>query len=234
LDRWFEKLIDACVIASNELSLKAALQTLTNELGFDCYAYLNLRPNETYAISNYPPEWQERYLSRLYSTVDPVVTAAKRKMRAFSWTENQSRNLSKETRQFYSEAREFGIRSGVSIPVMSGFGNVAMLTLASNKLERYSEEDFDPVIAAASVAQVHTKFSQQSATATIGHRLIVLKPEERICLKWSAEGKTLEDIAVLEGMKYNNVCFHIKQARKKLDVLSIQQATAVATKMNLI
>ncbi len=53
-------------------------------------------------------------------------------------------------------------------------------------------------------------------------------------MKWSAEAKTLEDIAVLEGMKYSNVCFHIKQARKKLDVLSIQQATAVATKLNLI
>ncbi|WP_428413654.1 autoinducer binding domain-containing protein [Pararhizobium sp.] len=39
-------------------------------------------------------------------------------------------DLSKETRQFYSEAREFGIRSGVSIPVLSGLGNVAMLTLA--------------------------------------------------------------------------------------------------------
>lgn len=96
------------------------------------------------------------------------------------------------------------------------------------------EENFDPVIAAASVAQVHAKFSQQSATPTIGHRLVVLKPEERICLKWSADGKTLEDIAVLESMKYNSVCFHIRQARKKLDVLSIQQATAVATKLNLI
>jgi len=109
LDRWFEKLIDASVIASNELALKSALHKLTRELGFDCYAYLNLRPNETYAISTYPPEWQARYFSRFYANVDPVITMAKRKMRAFSWTENQNRNLDKEARRFYSEARDFGI-----------------------------------------------------------------------------------------------------------------------------
>lgn len=234
MDRWFEKLIDASAVASNELALKAALHKLTGELGFDCYAYLNLRPNETYAVSSYPPAWQERYFSRLYANVDPVVTAAKRKMRAFSWTEDRSRNLNKDVRRFYSEAGDFGIRSGVSIPVKIGFGNVAILTLASNKLERYSEDAIDPVVAAASVAQVHTKFSRQSAATTIAEHLVVLKAEERICLKWSAEGKTLEDIAVLEGMKYHNVCFHIKQARKKLDALSVQQATALATRLNLI
>lgn len=125
-------------------------------------------------------------------------------------------------------------RSGISIPVQAGFGNVAILTLASNKPERYSEDAIDPVVAAASVAQLHTKFSRQSPATTISDHLVVLKPEERICLKWSAEGKTLEDIAVLEGMKYHNVCFHIKQARKKLDALSVQQATALATKLNLI
>lgn len=234
MDRWFEKLTDASAIASSELALKAALHNLTKEVGFDYYAYLNLRPNETYAVSNYPPGWQELYFSRLYANVDPVVTTAKRKMRAFSWTEDQSPTLDKDVRRFYSDARDFGIRSGVSIPIKIGFGNVAMLTLASNRLDRYSEDNIDPVIAAASVAQVHTKFSQRSAATTIAGHLVVLKPEERICLKWSAEGKTLEDIAVLEGMKYHNVCFHMRQARKKLDALSVQQATALATRLNLI
>jgi LuxR family transcriptional activator of conjugal transfer of Ti plasmids len=234
LDKWFEKLADACVIASTELALKSSLESLSRGWGFDYFAYLNLRSNAAYAISNYPPEWQQRYFSQRYANVDPVVTAAKRNTRAFSWMEDRRLNVAKDVRQFFSEAGDFGIRSGVSIPVIAGLGNVAILTLASSKLQQFSEGDFDPVIAASSVAQVHARFSGQSAATTIGQHLVVLKHEERICLKWSAEGKTLEDIAVLEGMKYNNVCFHIKQARKKLDVHSIQQATAVATRLNLI
>jgi LuxR family transcriptional activator of conjugal transfer of Ti plasmids len=234
LNRWFDKLTNATAIASDDLALKAALDTLTRGLGFDFYAYLNLRPNQTYAVSSYPPEWQRIYFSRLYAIVDPVVCTAKIKMRAFSWIEDDSRKLDKNVRRFYSEAGDFGIRSGVSIPVRTDFGNVAMLTLASGRLELFSEDDIDPVVAAASVAQVHVRFSRQSAATAIAEHFVQLKPEERICLKWSAEGKTFEDIAVLEGMKYNNVCFHMRQARKKLDASSLQQATALATKLRLI
>lgn len=234
MKQWFENLTNASALACNEFALKAALHRLTKESGFDFYAYLNLQPHQTYAVSNYPRAWQEIYFTRLYANVDPVVTTARRKMRAFCWAQDDSPRLNSKIRRFYSEARAFGIRSGVSIPIQTAFGNVAMLTLASNSQERYSDDDIDPVAAAASVAQVHTKFSGQSAVATIREPLVLLKVEETICLKWSAEGKTLEDIAVIENMKYNNVCFHIRQARKKLDALSVQQATALATKLKLI
>ncbi|WP_292444416.1 autoinducer binding domain-containing protein [Mesorhizobium sp.] len=61
---WFQRLIDISSVASTETTLKEALSGLVPELGFDCYAYLNVQPARIYAVSNYPAEWQKRYLGR--------------------------------------------------------------------------------------------------------------------------------------------------------------------------
>ena len=234
MDRWFEKLTDASAIASDEFALKDLLTQLTKELGFDYYAYLNLKASESYAVSNYPVEWQDRYLKRGYSAIDPVIWHARRKMRAFVWTHDQINTRSRETKRFISEAMEFKICSGISIPVHGDFGSLAMLTLATGTPGLPTERHIDPILAATSVAQVHACFRRRSNATAIAARSAMLKPKEITCLKWSAEGKTLQDIAVIEGMKYNNVCFHIKEARRKLDTITLQQATARAAKLNLI
>jgi LuxR family transcriptional activator of conjugal transfer of Ti plasmids len=40
--------------------------------------------------------------------------------------------------------------------------------------------------------------------------------------------------ATIEGMSYATVNFHLNNARKALDAASLAQATALATKLNLI
>jgi len=234
LDRWFEKLTDASAIASDGFALKDLLTQLTRELGFNHFAYLNLKASESYAVSNYPEEWQDLYFERGYSAIDPVVWHARRKMRAFVWTHDHINMRSRETKRFISEAMEFKICSGITIPVHGDFGSLAMLTLATGSRGLPAEWHIDPILAATSVAQVHACFRRRSNTTAVAVRLARLKPKEITCLKWSAEGKTLQDIAVIEGLKYNNVCFHIKEARRKLDTITLQQATARATKLNLI
>ena len=63
---------------------------------------------------------------------------------------------------------------------------------------------------------------------------IDLKAKQALCLKWSAEGKTMKDIASIEGMSFATVNFHLNNARKSLDAVSLAQATALATKLKLI
>lgn len=79
---WFQKLSDISRLARDELALKQTLPVLAQELGFDRYAYLNVQNVRTFAISNYPPEWQSRYFSHNYTSIDPVVAKARGTMRA--------------------------------------------------------------------------------------------------------------------------------------------------------
>ena len=115
---WFWRLTDLSSVSQSEEALKEALTGLVGELGFDRYAYLYVQPKLTRAISNYELAWQKRYFDARFAEIDPVVKTARAKLRAFTWSlEASRRSSSSELRRFYSEAAEFGICSGVSIPM---------------------------------------------------------------------------------------------------------------------
>ncbi len=234
MQTWFQRLVDICSVASTEAALKAALSELVGDLGFDCYAYLNVQPVRTYAISNYPAEWQTRYLARDYTRIDPVVAMSRTRMRAFTWAAISPRKApSRSVRSFYAEAGDFGIRSGVSIPIRTAFGHMSMLTLASTKPTLSLETDIDQVAAVTSVALLHAALDRYD-TAPTAARSVTLTAKQALCLKWSAEGKSMKAIATIENMSYATVNFHLNNARKALDASSLAQATALATKLRLI
>lgn len=233
MDQWLDKLVDATVVASDDTDIKNILGRMTAALGFENYAYLNLRANRSYAVSNYPVEWQERYFRKSYTTIDPVITMAKRQMKTFAWDGKLAgRRLPKQLQAFHSEAGEFGIRSGISIPVRTGFGHMAMLTLASSA-PAASYDEVDPVFAAAAVAQLHARFVFGETTPT-SSKPVRLKPEELLCLRWAAEGKSMRMIAQIEGIAFGNVRFFVENAKNALDAVSLPQATALAKELRLI
>jgi LuxR family transcriptional activator of conjugal transfer of Ti plasmids len=73
--------------------LREALAKSAQDLGFDCYAYLNLQPMNILAVSNYPSEWQARYLVQQYMKIDPVISMARSRMMAFTWAAKNSRQV---------------------------------------------------------------------------------------------------------------------------------------------
>ncbi|RUV47544.1 autoinducer-binding protein, partial [Mesorhizobium sp. M5C.F.Ca.IN.020.29.1.1] len=127
--------------------LKEALTDAVRELGFDCYAYLNIQPVRTYTVSNYAVEWQQRYFDRDYKDIDPVVKTARTTLEAFTWATVTPRKVSSRVRAFYAEAGDFGIRSGITIPIRTAFGHMSMLTVASHKPSLSLERDIDQLAA---------------------------------------------------------------------------------------
>lgn len=234
MQTWFQRLIDVSSVNSTEETLKQALPGLVGDLGFECYAYLNVQPVRTYAVSNYPAEWQARYLALDYTRLDPVVATARARMKAFTWAAGGPRqSSSKGVKAFYAEAGDFGIRSGISIPIRTAFGHMSMLTLASSKPSLSLDTDIDQVAAVTSVALLHASLEHYDAEPTAA-RSVELTAKQALCLKWSAEGKSMKAIATIESMSYANVNFHLNNARKALDASSLAQATALATKLRLI
>ncbi|WP_292437228.1 autoinducer binding domain-containing protein [Mesorhizobium sp.] len=111
----------------------------------------------TYAVSNYPNEWQQRYLERDYKNSDPVVKPARARMEAFTWAAESPRKVSSQARRFYAEAGDFRIRSGITIPIRTAFGHMSMLTVASRKPSLSLERDIDQPAAVTAVALLHAK-----------------------------------------------------------------------------
>lgn len=231
---WLEKLIDFPSFCSNQSMLQEALADLAVRLQFDAYAFVNLRAGEDFACSNYAPEWQVRYQARGYRQIDPVLHQAQRTRRAFAWSaDNYRRGLSHEERRFFGEASEFGIASGLSMPVATANGSMSMLTFASSRVLSMSEDKIDAIAAAAAVGQLHACFERLKVAPSVDASFCLTAKEARY-LQWLTQGKTVEDAADLEGVKYNTVRIALAEARRRYNLCNNTQLVALAIRQGLI
>ncbi|MCM2476126.1 autoinducer-binding transcriptional regulator TraR (plasmid) [Agrobacterium vitis] len=231
---WLDKLTDLTATQGDESILKQALADFADQAGFGGYAYLYIRPGHTIAASNYHPEWRSTYFQRNYEAVDPVVKRSKSLKLAFTWSADQERpRLSKAERAFYAQAADFGICSGITIPIKAANGSMSMFTLASEKTVIDLERDIDAVSAAATVGQLHTRMCFLSLTPSEQHPAS-LDPKEAAYLQWIAVGKTMEETADLEGVKYNSVKSKLEETRKRLRIHTMPHLVALAIRAGLI
>ncbi|TPP05036.1 autoinducer-binding transcriptional regulator TraR [Rhizobium glycinendophyticum] len=234
MQHWLDKLIDVAALRGDENILKSALGHLAEQAGFSGYAYLYIQPGHTVAASNYAPEWRGLYFKRKFDALDPIVNRAKSLKQAFAWSGEQERKrLSKEEREFFDRAADFGIRSGITIPIRGSNGSTSMFTLASDMTTIHLEREINPVAAAAAVGQLHTRMSLLPLTPTDQYP-DYLDPKEAAYLNWIAVGKTMDEAADLEGVKYNSVKSKIEETRKRLQVHTMPHLVALAIRAGLL
>lgn len=232
MTRLLNALSEAVESAQTSTDLKRTLATLTLDHGFDFYAFLKIGSANVSAVSNYPKDWQSQYLACGLFECDPVVQAARRVLRPFTWsTRRCAINGNRKARMFFEAAAEYGICSGLSLPIQIGHGSLAMMTMASRQMELRSHL-LNPIWAAATVGILAGFLWRDLRPVDSG--IEALKPVERLCLMWYAEGKTYRDIADIEKMRYSNVCFHMANIRRKLNVGSSARAVVLAIRMGLI
>lgn len=235
MDGQFQSLIDALDVANNERTIKIALKSFTIARGFERFAYLQAAGGEIKTFNSYLPQWQEIYLASRYSRVDPVVTTAKRRMELFAWSADEwfVRGQPKEQKRFQSQAIEFGIRSGITIPVEGSFGSTLMLTLASSRSKANPFPLEDKPKAERAVLYVHHRL-RAVAERSFDSPKLLLSPKELVCLKWAAKGKYMLEIAELTNTQYRTVQHYLDNTRAKLDATNLTHAVAIAKDRGLL
>jgi LuxR family transcriptional activator of conjugal transfer of Ti plasmids len=237
VERAFQEFTDAIQTTDNEIGFERIARRMTERLGFRWFAYLRLSDDTRTLISSYPKSWTNRYFDLGYQQIDPVVQRARRESELFSWGGGApSATGNREQRRFFDEATMFGIKSGITVPIRSGFGRMAAFTMASDEpaasMERLVEDcgDIYQLVAlyfhAHLTAMVRTAVQQESES--------VLTQRERQCLAWAARGKTVADTAILIGIAPRTVVFHLEKARQKFNASSIAQCVAEAMRRGLL
>lgn len=234
IPNWFGDFIQAVEVAQKREDFLVALQLLAGELGFEWCAYLDAYGTDVRGISDYPDGWIAHYLSQDLSVIDPVVRTAKELGKPFAWSvEHMPIRVSKIQTSFMGEAADFGIRSGVSIPIPSGYRHTAMLTLASSTLAPESRDMREHDITRDAAIYLHA-FAKTRTQAFLEGPDFKLSPQEAKVLAWCKRGFCAADIAELMGLKEPSVRFHMQGARRKLGANNIQQAIGTATDHGLI
>lgn len=235
LDGQITALIDALDTSNDQRSIRSALKSFANACGFERFAYFEINSKETSTITSCPPEWQHAYLQSQYVRIDPVVTMAKRLMQMFTWSARDwpTRYLTVEEKRFRAMAKQYGLCSGLSIPVQGSYGSVLMLSLISARTDSLLHSPANAVRAEQAVLYIHHRL-RAIADIELASCSLNLTSQEAVCLKWAAKGKYMREISVITNLQYRTVQFYLDNARKKLDATNLVQAVSIAKDKGII
>jgi len=234
----FQEFIDALQTAMDEDEFERIATRAYHGLGFRWFAYLSIVDSSQKLISSYPKSWTSRYLRHRYHRLDPVVLRARAEHAMFTWgaSSGSTRPRNREQSRFFEEATGFGIKSGITVPIRAGFGRMAAFTVATD--DALMEPDL--LLATSNdIVQLlglyfHTHLRGRVPANQTRREGQILSQRERQCLAWAALGKTVSETAVLVGVTARTVAFHLENARRKLDAVSITHCVALAIRRRLL
>ncbi|WP_245508882.1 autoinducer binding domain-containing protein [Bradyrhizobium nanningense] len=87
-------------------------------------------PPPTVAVK-WPPDWCERYFKRKYHTIDPVVRRTPMLLRPFLWDQLAEHYQLQQDGRVLEEAREAGLKHGMSVPLFGPLGRISVVSFAS-------------------------------------------------------------------------------------------------------
>jgi len=213
--------------AEDTAALQSALKIIAERYELPTFAYLSMPGTAratTKLISTYPSRWTNHYLNRGYERTDPIIIRSGMDIRPFDWSANFAEATDKETRRFFHEADDFGIRYGFTIPLHDEFG-FAAITFASDRWNsRFSDTIWENIHLLQFAAILFHAFARRKLGPPFHINGAHLTPREYECLNLAAQGKSAWGISRILNISQHCAEFHLANVRAKLDVHSICQA----------
>lgn len=232
---WQEDLLTVTEKAATESEIFSKIEAAAQSLNFEYCAYgfrapLPLTNPKTVLLNNYPRAWCERYETAGYLHIDPTVLHARRSQAPLVWDDN----VFAPATQLWDEARGFGLRVGWAQSSLDGLGVGGMLTLSRSQ-EPLTQPELE-------CKEQKMRWLVHTAHMSLARLLKAKQPEKDVCLtsreleilKWTADGKSSQDIADILAVSKNTVDFHVKNAVAKMQTANKTAATVRAAMMGLL
>jgi len=183
-------------------------------------------------LSNISEEFLELYAERDYFLLDPLAQFCLRTATPFVWEEILSlRDQPPIVRRIYSEAAEFGMPNGFSMPVRTFEGLLGTVTFAGPRQHFGPQERLEleilGLVMHARVAEICHEVNAYSMRSRLTDR-------EQETLKWGAMGKTSGEIASILGLTKRTIDQHFENAGRKLGTTNRVQTVVKALRQNMI
>lgn len=202
---------------------------------YHCPAFPGRSLEDPFLALTYEPEWVAHYKKSNYVHVDPVFNVGARSILPVDWS-TLDRSDRKVVRLF-NESREAGVGAqGVTIPIRGPENGLwALFSVTSNESEtewrgRRRHMLADLVLIAHFIHQKAHQLHKTSETIDLN----AITRRETEALAWTAEGKTVADIAALMCISAETVKAHLDSARFKLGALNRVHAVTKALRHGII
>lgn len=236
-----ENFIQAMDAARTVDELYVATSRQIEQLGFDYFGYQLLAPpigpHVQLYLTSKPRGWTLRYIEMNHISEDLVSRHAARTIRPYLWSEIvPNYHMTKPQQLVFSEATEFGLHSGGTIPIHGPAAAKALFSLANTGKELDFTERF---LQERHVLQIIATYVHEHLLRLGLHKVppspaIKLSPREIEVLTWTARGKTSWEISVITSLSEATVREYIENACRKLGTYGKTHAVAVAIRHALI
>lgn len=233
---WQDDQLQIPLSATDEHGVFGGLAAIARNLGFDHCAYglrspLPLSRQRIVMINNYPAPWQDQYTQRNYLSVDPTVQRALSSSLPILWSDDLFANA----REFWEDARGYGLRYGWAQPCRDVHGTLGMLTVARSNEMLTDQEMREKNIQLAWLTQIaHLAMTQVLVKKLVPEANVRLSNQETTVIRWTAEGKTTAEISVIMGLSVRTVTFHIGNVVKKLNASNKTAAAVRAAVLGML
>ena len=239
LDKIFDELFEDLDGLTKTGAEDAFFQTVCKRLGLTNAAYLGVnlpkKTNREYYVHNtYSKDWALHYETENYVAIDPIVRRGLLSLMPIDWSDMGK--LSPEQAKFFGEAQDFRIgRQGLTFPLHGLHNETAIFSISAD----YSDRDWkDLKRQTLRELRVIGDFFHQKVLGDIGATELKSQPKlterEVECLKWSAEGKTYQEIGMILGVSARTVRFFLEGAKSKLNCLNTTHAVVTALHRGII
>ncbi|PTL76538.1 autoinducer binding domain-containing protein [Vitiosangium sp. GDMCC 1.1324] len=198
-------------------------------LGLTLHLQVSAHPPQVVLYNNYPTEWNARLQDADFFRQDPVASLCHRSTLPVLWRDE----LYREVPHFREAACNHGLRHGWTQSVQDLRHNESQLSVARASGEIGTAEFYEKSSQVLWLCNtLHTLISE--------HHLSLLAPEPSLSerelevLKWSAAGKTAEDIAHILSLSTSTVNFHIRSVITKTNAANMAGAIAIAANRGLL
>lgn len=233
---WQEDQLQTLAGIDSAADVMAKLAKIARGLGFE-YCSVGLRlplpvsNPRVVAISNYPDAWQQRYREKHYFSADPTVRHALSSVVPLIW----SQEVFSASLELREEARSYGIAHGWARPSRDGRGVMSLLTAARSAEPLTDAELQQKSHALEWLSQAaHIGMSDVVVPKQMPEAVAPLTQREIAVLRWSAEGKTSEEVAEIMNLSSRTVNFHLNNAVVKLGANNKTAAAVRAAVLGLL
>ncbi len=236
MEQWIEEQLHLLLNVSSKDELFSGLTKAARLLEFDYFAY-GLRINmpvtspKIEMLNNYPEQWQQQYSAQNYVAIDPTVKHGSQSLRPVVWSEE----LFSNTPNLWEEASSFGLRFGWaqsthSLPGISGMMTLARSASDLNELELTAKSAL--MVWFTQIA--HIGLQDILLPEMLPELNVNLTLREMEILRWTADGKTSNEVSVILGIAERTVNFHLNNAMSKLNVINKTAAVVKAVQLGII
>ncbi|MDQ9037531.1 LuxR family transcriptional regulator AbaR [Acinetobacter seifertii] len=238
MESWQEDLLSAFLIVQDEYQLFEVVKSTASKLGFDYCAYgmqspLSIAEPKTIMLNNYPQAWQQRYVEQQYIKVDPTVQHCMISLKPLVWSSQYTHTQAEK--DFWEEARSYGLNVGWAQSSRDFIGTRGMLTLARSSDQLSEKEQKAQYTNMYWLTQtVHSSIAKIVNDVEFSQFNLYLTNREKEVLRWTAEGKTSAEIAQILGVSERTINFHLSNSMQKLNVNNKISAAIRAVMLGLL